>query len=125
MYIYYNANRDGERTGDCTIRAITAATGESWDAVYWGLALEANKRGRMMEDNPVWGAYLRQHGFERRAIPDTCPDCYTVRDFAADHPNGSYILALSGHVVYLHDGNWYDTWDSGNETVLYYWQRRD
>lgn len=38
---------------------------------------------------------------------------------------GTYILALSGHVVTVVDGDWYDTWDSGGEIPIYYWVRED
>ena len=51
-------------------------------------------------------------------------DC-TVSDFAEDHPKGTYILALSGHVVCVKDGDYIDTWDSGNEIPLYYWQQEE
>ena len=47
----------------------------------------------------------------------------TVAEFAKGHPHGTYILALSGHVVCLQDGVVYDTWHSENETVLYFWQK--
>lgn len=79
----------------------------------------------MPSANHVWGAYLRRKGFTRHIIPDTCPDCYTVSDFAAEHPKGTYILALSGHVVCVCAGDWYDTWESGGEIPLYYWERSD
>ena len=65
------------------------------------------------------GAYLRRHGFQR----DMAPEDMTVAEFAMGHPNGTYILALSGHVVCLQDGVIYDTWHSENETVLYFWQK--
>lgn len=81
--------------------------------------------GDMPSANHVWGAYLRAKGFTRRIVPDTCPDCYTVREFAEEHPHGTYILALSGHVVAVKDGNYYDTWNSGDETPIYYWFRKD
>lgn len=77
----------------------------------------------MPSANHVWGAYLRRHGFRRYALPDVCPDCYTVADFCRDHPSGVYVLALSGHVVCVEDGDYYDTWDSGAEVPAYYWQK--
>ena len=91
--------------------------------MYTGLCLEGYKAGDMPPANHVWGAYLRRYGFRRYVIPDDCPDCYTVSDFAADHPRGIFVLALSGHVVCVQDGNWYDTWDSGQVVPLYYWQK--
>ena len=79
--------------------------------------------GDMPSANHVWGAYLRSRGFDRDMISNSCPDCYTVADFAAEHPHGIYILALSGHVVCVQNGDWIDTWDSGGEIPLYYWHK--
>lgn len=75
--------------------------------------------------NHVWGAYLRHRGFRRNIIPNECPDCYSVSDFCKDHPKGNFVLALSGHVVAVVDGNYYDTWDSGDEVPIYYWEKKE
>ena len=125
MWVRYNANPDGRNVGDCTIRALSLALGQSWEQTYVELALEGFAMWDMPSANHVWGAYLRREGFHRRVLPDTCPDCYTVADFARDHPSGTYLLALDGHVVCLIDGDWYDTWDSGGKIPLYYWTRKD
>lgn len=37
-YRHYNPNPSGHNVGDCTIRAINKATGQSWDAVYMALS---------------------------------------------------------------------------------------
>ena len=121
--IFYNPNPTGKRVGDCTVRAISKALGQSWECTYTGLSLQGFLLGDMPSANATWGAYLRANGFARRIVPDSCPDCYTVRDFAADHPHGTYILSLASHVVCLIDGDVYDTWDSQDETPLYYWER--
>ncbi len=121
--VFYNPNPTGKRVGDCTVRAISKALGQSWECTYTGLSLQGFLLGDMPSANATWGAYLRKQGFARRILPESCPDCYTVRDFAADHPHGTYILALASHVVCLIDGDVYDTWDSQDETPLYYWER--
>jgi hypothetical protein len=89
------------------------------------IALNGLQMGDMSSSNSVWGSVLRQEGFVRENLPNTCPDCYTVRDFCEEHPKGTYVLGLNGHVVTVKDGNWYDIWDSGDETVLFYWHRKD
>ena len=119
----YNPNPAQKSVGDCTVRALSKALGKTWEETYTGLALQGFLMCDMPSANHVWGAYLRQNGFVRHIIPDTCPDCYTVEEFAAEHPTGTYILALSGHVVCVQDGDWNDTWDSRNGVPLYYWER--
>ena len=123
-YIWYNANPQGRNVGDCVIRALSKALNQSWEETYIALALQGFMMGDMPSANAVWGAYLRHKGFVRHLIPDDCPDDYTVADFAADNPNGVYILALSGHVVCVINGDIYDTWDSGNEIPIYYWTKK-
>nr|DAT51556.1 MAG TPA: hypothetical protein [Caudoviricetes sp.] len=124
-FSFYNPNPAGKKVGDCTVRAIAKATGQSWDETYIGLCLQGLMMGDLPSANSVWGAYLRRHGFARNIVPNTCPDCYTVAEFAADHPRGVYVLALSSHVVCVVDGSYFDTWDSGQETPLFYWEKED
>lgn len=77
----------------------------------------------MPSTNSVWSQYLYGCGYRRTSLPDTCPICYTVKDFCQDFPIGKYMLALNGHVVAVIDGNYYDTWDSGDEIPLFYWRK--
>lgn len=123
MWKPYNPNPCGRTVGDCTVRAIAKATGKPWDEVFAGIALDGYILCDMPSANHVWGAYLKRNGWRRHLIPDDLPDDYTVSDFAADHPQGTYILAISGHVVALCDGCWFDTWDSGGEIPIYYWAK--
>lgn len=101
-YRYVNPNPLANHTGDCTVRAASIATGNTWDRTYDEMAELGRQMGVMPDKAPVWGAYLRRHGFKRAIIPNTCPDCYTVREFALEHPYGTYVLAIDGnpgHVV--------------------------
>lgn len=123
-YVYYNPNPKRKRDGDCTIRAISKALNKSWDEVYWDLCDEGFEQCDMPSSNNVWGRYLQKNGFVRRLVPDRCPECYTVATLAADLPDGRYVFALSGHVVAVVSGCYYDTWDSGDETPIYYWEKR-
>lgn len=71
-FSYFNPNPAGQKVGDCTVRAIAKATGKSWDEVYIGLCLQGLIMGDLPSANSVWGAYLRQHGFTRNVMPNTC-----------------------------------------------------
>lgn len=122
-WTYYNPNPIAARTGDCTVRAISKLTGQTWEQTYIDLCAFGLMMCDLPAANSVWGGYLRSKGFHRYLIPDTCPDCYTVNDFAEDHPNGDYLLALNGHVVAVMDGHYFDSWDSGAEVPIYYWQK--
>ena len=123
-YIFYNPNHDGNLVGDCVIRAISRATGQTWDKTFAGVTEVAYEMKDMPSSNYVWAAYLKRKGFMKKVIPDTCPDCYTVRQFAEEHPRGSYVLGTGTHAIAVVDGNYYDSWNSGDEVPIYYFQRR-
>lgn len=124
MWKQYNPNPRAARVGDCTVRAISKATGQSWEEIYIDLCIYGLMKCDLPMANHVWGAYLKDKGYVRALVADTGRDYYTVDDFAKDHPKGTYILALSGHVVAVQDGDYYDSWDSGNEIPIYYWEEK-
>lgn len=123
MWIKYNPNPVSARVGDCAVRAVAKALDTDWERAYALISINGFAMGDIISSNNVWGSVLRQNGFYRHVIPNECPDCYTVEDFCKDHPKGIYVLGLQNHVVTIEDGNYFDTWPSGNETVIYYWSK--
>lgn len=123
-YTPYNPNPYKSRVGDCTVRAVAKATGRSWDDAFAALCAEAFSQKDMPSSDAVWNAVLRNEGFHRRGLPDTCPDCYTVALFAEEHPEGTFVVATDKHVLTVEDGNYFDTWDSGDQTPLYFFERK-
>jgi len=121
----WNPNPTSRRVGDCAVRAVARALGIDWETAYLKIAAAGYGMGDMPSSDSVWGAVLRQNGFYRKAVPNTCPMCYTVEMFAQEHPEGIYVLALGGHVVTVEDGDWYDTWNSGDEVPQFYWYREE
>ena len=79
----------------------------------------------MPSSNGVWGEYLKRRGYTRHIIPDTCPDCYSIKKFSTDHKKGAYIVGTGSHVVYIKNGNYMDTWDSGDETPIFYYTKEE
>lgn len=124
-YRNYNPNPIARNVGDCAVRAITKALDIDWEKAFMLLMASAYQMGDMPSSDAVWGAVLRQHGFYREAVPNTCPDCYTARDFCIDHPKGVFVLAFGGHVATVVDGDLYDTFDSTNLYPQFYWYRKD
>ncbi len=124
-WTFWNPNPTGRLVGDCAVRAVAKALNTDWESAFIMIAANAYSMGDMPSSDSVWGSVLRQNGFYRQAIPNSCPDCYTVSDFAESHPYGDFVLALGGHVVTVHDGNWFDTWDSGSQVPQYYWYRKE
>ena len=121
----FNNNPTGRRVGDCAVRAVSVALGTDWETAYTLIADAGFAMGDMPSSDSVWGAVLREHGFYRQTIPNTCPDCYSAEDFCRDHPHGTYVLGLGGHVAAVVDGVLYDTWDSRDLIPVYVWYRKD
>lgn len=125
MWKEFNVNPMSRRVGDCAVRAIARVMERDWEKIFIEICLYGFMMCNMPSANEVWGAFLRAHGFKRAMVKEDCPDCYSVRDFCSEHPRGKYVLALHEHVVAVVDGDYYDTWDSGDKTPLYYWYKED
>ena len=119
----YNPSPVGRNVGDCSVRAVAKALDTDWETAYALIAMNGYLMADMPSSNAVWGAVLRQNGFSRYAVPSTCPDCYTIGDFADDHPHGVYVVGTGNHVCTIRDGVVFDSWDSRSEIPQYYWTK--
>jgi hypothetical protein len=125
MWEYFNNNPCGRHVGDCAVRAVSVALDIDWEEAYAKIAAAGYTMCDMPSSNSTWGAVLRQNGFYREAIPNTCPDCYTAEDFCQDHPEGVFVLVFNGHTACVKDGCIMDSWDSSNEILEYYWYKKE
>ena len=119
----FNPNPRGLLVGDCTVRAICAVTDRDWRPVHRDQCDLARDMANMPSADIVWWEILRQEGFEQISLPDQCPHCYTVRDFALDHPRGVYVLGPREHAVTVIGGDYWDSWDSGSAVPEYIFRR--
>lgn len=124
-YRYYNPNPARRTVDDCVVRAISILFNMSWLEAYDDVYLMGREMYNMPSANEVWGEYLHERGFVRVALPDFCPNCYTISMFCKDHKKGRYAVATGSHVVAVIDGYYYDTNNSGDEAVAYYWKGMD
>lgn len=122
MWIKYQPNPCGRSVGDCAIRAIAKALKVDWETAYLKLCKVGYEMCDLPNADATWGAVLRQEGFYRYSVPNKCPDCYTIKDFCIDHPVGTFVVGTGGHVVTIVNGDYYDSWESGNEIPIYYWK---
>ena len=122
-YIYENRNPLNKRTGDCVIRAISKAMNMSWDDVAIDLSMMMVTEKEIVSSNALWGEYLMLNGFRRGILPDTCPNCFTLQDFCMDYPIGTFVVATGSHVIAVINGDYFDTFDSGDEVVTYYFEK--
>lgn len=125
-FIQYNANPNNNDTIDCVIRGMSKVLDISWDAMHIILFFKAHIEKDIFLKNDVWiDLLLKDLGFDMHYVPNTCPDCITVRRFCKQHPEGKYLLGTGSHVIAIVNGDYYDTWDSGDELPLYYFYRKE
>ena len=123
-YINENLNPFHRRVGDCVIRAIAKVLNMSWDDVAIDLSMMMVTKKDIITSNSLWGEYLALNGFRRGVLPNTCPDCFTLKDFCREFPVGEYVVCTGNHVVTIINGNVYDAWDSSKEIPVIVWKRR-
>ena len=123
MFEYFNPNPKNKKVGDCVVRALSKALDQDWKDTLLQLFTYAYYMADMPSSNAVWGSYLKNKGFVRLSIPNSCPDCYTIKDFCIDHPYGTYVVGTGTHTVCVENGRYFDSWDSGDETPVFYYRR--
>lgn len=119
MWEYYNPNPKGARVGDCAVRAMCKALDSNWEEEFIHICLEGLLISDMPSSNAVWGSYLKANGFTKGITEPLT----SLGKFCKEHSTGTYVVALNNHVVTVVNGTFFDTWDSGDEIILYYWQK--
>ena len=123
MWVEFDNNPVRENADDCAIRAISKALNIDWERAYILLCVNGMAMGVLIHRNEVIFSVLRQHGFKRKNIPDTCPACFTIEEFCERYPQGTYVVGTGNHVVTIIDGDYYDSWRSGDEIVAFAWEK--
>ena len=124
MWMRTNPNPAHKEVPDCVIRAISIALNKRWIEVYDDLCALGRVEFNMPSADAVWGKYLYEMGFEPFLLPKSCPQCVTIDAFCHIFPRGTYIIGTGSHAVAVIDGDYYDSWDSGNEIPSFFWRIR-
>ena len=126
MYSYFNPNPiKNKRVGDCVVRALSKATGKSWEETYIELCLLGYIMGDLPSSNAVWDNYLKSQGFVRDIVSADCPSCYTIKDFCEEHPQGVFVIGTGSHAVCIENGCIFDTWRSDDEVPVYFYKKEN
>lgn len=115
MYSYYNANPIGNLENDCTIRAISAAIGKSWDYVYDYLSDVAQSQ-RTMQDDRYFIIDFLDDNFER--VPSYH---LTVGEVSCKYKDHIVLITMNGHITCSKYGKIYDTFDPSERIAEYVW----
>ena len=116
----YNPNPKSRNIADCTLRSYCAAFGISWEYAF-DVASEIAKENSSMIQY-VSDKVLTEHfhctvdeTYNKKVVK--AKDRITVNEFAMSHPYGTYILHVRQHQVTVKNGEYWDSWDSGNKKV--------
>lgn len=116
MWKYYNANSKGNFVNDCVVRAISKAENKTWDKTYKELSNIAQKQGIILDDvnfvEPLLDSRYKRSCYRNKY----------VGDFANEHPLGTYLITMNGHITCCIDGTIYDTFDCRNRIMKCAWK---
>jgi len=115
MYKYHNNNALGLFENDCTIRAISTATGNTWDDTYEHLSNIARINGTMMDDRDFICNYLDNRYKRLYNIPKY------VGEVAGTNPDNILLITMNGHITCSKYGVIYDSFDCRNRIAEYCW----
>lgn len=117
-YRYYNRNPDNLHLKDCVCRAISTATGLSYDAVDNLLKITASEYEC---DKLCICCY-------KNLLTDIlCYHCIyckfskTVEEVASEYPNNKLIIRVNEHLTSSINGVILDIWDCSQELVDCFW----
>ena len=113
MWEYYNANPLGRNVNDCTVRAISLATGKSWDETYKILSEYSRLQGITFSEVEFINDFLADR-YERFCPPRKTE---TIRDFMNMKLNGRWLITMRGHITCVVDGILYDTFDCSENFI--------
>ena len=125
FYEYTNVNPKDKYGGDCVIRAIALATGQSWEQTIRELTEVGIKKGFVLIDWHVYEKYLETHGFIRCKEPrDVNNRKMTVKEWMIEEQitKGTFVIvAGTHHLSCIVDGKVRDIWDASKVTMHKYW----
>jgi hypothetical protein len=116
----YNPNPKSRNIGDCTLRSYCAAFGIEWEEAF-DIASKIAKDNSSMIQYVVDKVLTEHFGcvvdekYNKKVIKSK--DRITVNNFAMTHPYGTYILHLHSHLVTVKNGEYWDSWDSGDKKI--------
>ena len=136
---YFNANPKNKVTSDCIIRAISTATGISYENVMKDLYELSVKTGYMLNDDKCYSTYLKILGWKKYKQPRKEDNTkYTGEEFCEyceEYSDTTYVPYIRGNVI-AHIGSHhmvafmkeahnkyrlYDIWNSLDGCIGNYW----
>lgn len=124
-YVLFQPNPKKNNTTDCSFRAYAKVQGITWEEAYDIATALGREMNLMPNDHRVVDKILvEKFGFTFTKY-EKGDAKKTVNEFAIEHPKGTYVGWMHGHVVAIVDGNYYDSWDSGSRKMKGYYSKNN
>lgn len=109
---------------DCSIRAVCAATGKTWEEVYDILCVS----GKQVFDAPTSDESveraLTNMGYTKHSVKVVKGSKRpTPSSLTRENPDKRLVMRVSGHFVGGRNGKYYDCWDCGTKGIYTYYQK--
>jgi hypothetical protein len=116
----FNPNPKERNIGDCTLRSYCAAFGISWDKAFDIASRVAKENSSMIQyvaDKVLVEEFncVVDEKYNKKTVKSK--DRIKVNEFALSHPYGTYILHVPKHQVTVVNGEYWDSWDSGDKKI--------
>lgn len=116
----FNPNPEDRNIGDCTLRSYCAAFDIDWNKAFDIASVVAKGEASMIQyvAQKVLTEYFNctvDESYNKKSVKKE--DRMTVNQFAETHPYGTYILHTRSHQVTVKDGEYWDSYDSGDKKV--------
>ena len=117
-YVRYINNDDKVTRNDCVTRAISLASGLPYSTTRRKLRYTA----RLLDCEKLCVSCYEW--LIREVLGGTPVNCegMTVGEFADLHPNGTYLIRISGHLLCIQDNCVYDIWDNRDRVCDRAWK---
>ena len=127
-YEFINLNPKGKFVGDCVIRAIALACGQTWEQTIREMTELGIKKGYELNDKKFIPIYLKAKGFTKMTEPRnydnkkiTVREWLCSRDYHLWHSYKIVANVGSCHVSCIIEGKVHDTWDCSKHTMHTWW----
>ena len=123
MWMKTNPNPGHKEVSDSAVRAIAIALNRRWLDIYDDLCRLGREEFNMPSADSVWSRYLYETGFRPFQAGDSTRKSMTVTEFCLTYPEGIFVIGTGSHVLAVINGEYYDSWDSGNEVLSFFWKK--
>lgn len=121
IFKYTNPHpKNKKNLGDCTIRALSIATGKDWLTIYDELVELGRELLAPPIDNLVINKYMDEIGTRIPAIVNG--KRLTAKDLCKLKGNHTYVISTAHHLACVKNKKLRDTWDSSFKSGYIIWK---